>query len=79
MIQPLDRSTLGELRRLTRHLPDDTLLLGEFQEPLQFNEVTELRVLPAVLEHTATVLLWGGQIVNYEYDLDMRLDAQLGD
>jgi hypothetical protein len=77
--------TLGEFRSITANLPDDTVLLGEFEEPLAFNEIGQLEVLPPgsyvvegrIVVMPPAILLFGGQIVNHEYALDVRHDQWL--
>ncbi len=72
-----DIFTLGNFREKTRDLPDNTIIVGEFEEEFKWNEIGEIKILPAVdvLEHSPVVMLYGGQVVNYEFDLDSRYDA----
>lgn len=75
--------TLGELRRLTSQLPDDTEIFVD-DGSLQFFEVrlksygSPRGALPPVLEHPHALLLELGQVWNEERDLDHRVDAALG-
>jgi len=68
---------LGEFREKTKDLPDDTDMLMEAEEHMQYNEMFFRWILPPVLDHPYVVLFEGGQIWNYELDLDARIDARL--
>lgn len=68
---------LGEFRRLTADLPDESDLLMELGD-LEFMELSHKRNLPPVLEHSYAIWLSAGQVVNYELDMDARVDAHLG-
>lgn len=65
---------LGEFRRRTSQLPDDTDLLGDLGD-LEMHELTISHIFSPVLEHSFAVVLVFGQVVNYELDIDDRIDA----
>lgn len=69
--------TLGDFREATKNLPDDTHLLAECEEDLKFNELSIEFILEPVLDNPWAVLMVGGQVWNYELDLDSRIDAKL--
>lgn len=71
--------TLGEFRRMTKDLPDETDLVGEFGgDDLYFYEANIRVILPPVLEHSNAVWLTGGHPINIDLDMDARVDAYLG-
>ncbi len=43
------------------------------------SETCVRRILPPVLEHSYAIIIDLSQVINYEFDLDVRIDAQLGD
>lgn len=67
---------LGDFRKLTANLPDDSDILVDLGD-LEFMEVWLERrhILPPVLDHSYAVWLSAGQVVNYELDMDARVDA----
>ena len=69
---------LGEFRKATAHLPDDAVVLIEAEEHLQYNECEIRWLLEPVLDHSWAILIEPGVIVNYENDLDVRIDGKLG-
>lgn len=69
--------TLGELRRRTHDLPDDTQILGDLGD-LQMWDLTLGMTLPPVLNHPWAITLQLGQVWNYELDIDARIDARHG-
>lgn len=77
-------TTLGEFRRITVSLPDETEMFCEDDEALQFAEVnlmTNLNptgALPGEIDHPPALLMTRGQVWNYERDLDRRIDIALG-
>lgn len=70
--------SLGEFRRLTAHLPDETDVLMDAEGELEYAEVRIHAILPPVLDHPYALLLETGQVWNEDLDLDARIDAQIG-
>lgn len=67
--------TLGELRERTKHLPDDTHVLGD-EGDLEMHDLQIGMTLPPALNHPHAVTLVLGMVWNYELDIDARIDAQ---
>jgi len=65
---------LGEFRRKTKDLPDDTDLLGDAGD-MEACELDSSLYLPPTLEHPPAVLVRLGQAVTIMLDVDARLDA----
>ena len=65
---------LGELRKATQHLPDDTDIFIDLGD-LDWMESSLGYLLPPVLEHGYAFSLVVGQVWNYEYNIDDRIDA----
>lgn len=65
---------LGDFRRLTQNLPDEADILVDLGD-LEFMEVLHHRIYPPALEHSYAIRLVSGQVVNYELDMDARVDA----
>ncbi len=65
---------LGEFRKATEHLPDNTDVLGD-QGDLEMWELHLGRILPPVLDLPYAITVELGQIVNYELNIDDRIDA----
>lgn len=66
--------TLGELRKATANLPDDTDIFIDLGD-LEWMETHLGYLLPPVLDHPWAFSLNAGQIINYEYDIDNRIDG----
>ena len=64
--------TLGQFREKTKDLPDYTVMMGEFEEELKYNECTTIWLFHETDNQPPVLVLEGGQIVNYEYDMDAR-------
>lgn len=77
-------TTLGEFRKITATLPDETEMFCEDEEALRFADVnlmTNLNptgALPGEIDHPPALLMTRGQVWNYERDLDRRIDIALG-
>jgi hypothetical protein len=69
---------LGEFRRRTVDLPDDTELVMDTDIEFQWGEVGINFILAPVLDLPGVVMLEAGQIVNAELDLDIRYDVHIG-
>lgn len=67
--------TLGQLRESTKHLPDDTQVLGDHGD-LEMHDLQIGMILPPVLDHPFVVTLRLGQVWNEELDIDARIDAR---
>lgn len=68
---------LGEFRKRTAHLPDDTDILTEGDVALYYHEGTIDHILYPVLELPYAILMGGGQPINLDLDIDNRIDAAL--
>ena len=67
---------LGEFRKRTAHLPDNTEIVQEY-ETLEYHETEIQWILNPVLDNPYAILLDGGQPINLDLDLDARIDAAL--
>ena len=71
-------TTLGDLRKLTKDLPDDTALVIDMGDCWEFFEVSDsMRVFPAALDAPAALLLTPGQEIREDHHLIPRLDVWL--
>lgn len=71
--------TLGDFRRKTADLPDDTALFIEYEDCSDFYEISALsmRYLPAALDAPPALTFGGGQMCDEEHYLISRLDVYL--
>jgi hypothetical protein len=71
--------TLGDLRRKTADLPDDTAVIIEYGDCDEFYEVSEaaMRYFPPSLDVPGALILSGGQEVTEDQHLIPRLDVWL--
>lgn len=67
---------LGEFRKRTANLPDDTEIVQEY-EALEYHEAEIRWILFPALDNPYAILLNGGQPINLDMDLDDRIDAAL--
>jgi hypothetical protein len=65
---------LGEFRKATADLPDDTDIFIDLGD-LEWMETDLGYKLPPVLDHPWAISLEAGQVCNYEYDIDTRIDG----
>lgn len=71
--------TLGDLRRKTRDLPDDTAVFLEFEDCYDWHEIDALgmKYLPAALDAPPALILGGGQQFDEEHHIGPRFDVYL--
>lgn len=71
--------TLGDLRRKTADLPDDTAIFIEYGDCDEFYEISEvgMRYFPAALDAPPALTLSGGQECTEDHHLIPRLDVYL--
>lgn len=71
--------TLGDFRRKTAKLPDDTAIVIEYGNCDEFYEISEcgMRYFPAALDAPPALTISGGQEVTEEHHLIPRLDVWL--
>lgn len=71
--------TLGDFRRKTADLPDDTAIFIEYEDCSDFYEISEvgMKYFPASLDAPPALILNGGQQFDEEHHLIPRLDVYL--
>jgi hypothetical protein len=71
--------TLGDFRRKTADLPDDTAIFIEMENCYDWHEVSEtsMKFLPASLDAPPALLLGGGQQFDEEHYIGPRFDVFL--
>jgi hypothetical protein len=71
--------TLGDFRRKTADLPDDTAIFLELEDCYAFHEINALgmRYFPAALDAPPALTLSAGQEFDEEHHLIPRLDVYL--
>lgn len=70
--------TLGEFRKRTEHLNDNTEIIAHAGD-LEFYDTRIDYILPPIgPSYAAVVSLVQGEVVNFELDMDTRLDINDG-
>lgn len=71
--------TLGDLRRMTADLPDDTAVLIETEHCAEWCEVSApgMKYLPPSLDAPGALILDGGQEVTEDHHIGPRFDVYL--
>lgn len=71
--------TLGDFRRKTAKLPDDTAIFLEFEDCYDWHEIDALgmKYLPPALDAPGALLLGGGQEFDEEHHIGPRFDVYL--
>lgn len=71
--------TLGDFRRKTAKLPDDTAIFLEFGDCYDWYEISEMgmKYLPPALDVPGALILDGGQQFDEEHHIGPRYDVYL--
>jgi hypothetical protein len=71
--------TLGDFRRKTADLPDETAIFIEYEDCSDWHEISAIgmKYLPAALDAPPALLIDGGQQFDEEHYLGERLDVYL--
>ena len=77
VVMPLRvQTTLGDLRRKTANLPDDTAVFFMVEDCREYREISDLlKFFPAALDAPPALILQGGQEFDEDHHLGPRLDV----
>jgi len=70
--------TLRDFREQTKDLPDETLIVGELEAAFQYNEVSNIEILPAKDVYPPVIVVNPGQEVTIEWCIAERVEESLG-